>query len=209
VNDIGSNLEVLTIGHSNHPIDEFLELLHSHDVTAVADVRSAPYSQYQPQFNREALAAELKRRGIAYSFMGKELGGRPADRACYQNGRVQYDRVAATASFRSGLDRIQAEAKIHRIILLCAEREPLECHRTLLVAPELEKTGISVVHVLAGGETETHSDAMSRLLEICRLPEEDLFRSRAEMIEEARYIQQERVAFVERPPTVNNERAAR
>jgi len=151
------------------------------------------------QFNREALAAALKQEGIAYSFLGKELGGRPADKTCYENGRVQYKRIAATKIFRSGLDRVLAGVQSYRIALMCAEREPLECHRTLLVAPELEKAGITVLHVHADGRTESHSDAMSRLLDLFRLADEDLFRSRSELIEEACYRQQERVAFAEKP----------
>jgi uncharacterized protein (DUF488 family) len=191
--------EVLTIGHSNHTIERFIELLRQHRLTAVADVRSSPYSKIHGQFNREALAAALKQEGIAYSFLGKELGGRPADKTCYENGRVQYRRVAATPIFRSGLDRILAGVQSYRIALMCAEREPLECHRALLVAPELEKAGIMVLHVHVDGRTESHTDAMSRLLDLFRLADEDLFRSRSELIEEACYRQQERVAFAEKP----------
>ena len=201
--------EVLTIGHSNHTIERFIELLCQHRVTAVADVRSSPYSQMHAQFNREALAAALKQEGIAYSFLGRELGGRPADRTCYENGRVQYRRVAATPIFRSGLDRILAGVESYRIALMCAEREPLECHRTLLVTPELEKAGITVLHVHVDGRTESHSDAMGRLLDLFRLADEDLFRSRSELIEEARYRQQERVAFAEKPSPQDARRVAR
>jgi uncharacterized protein (DUF488 family) len=201
--------EVLTIGHSNHTTDRFIELLCQHHVTAVADVRSSPYSQMHAQFNREALAAALKQDGIAYSFLGKELGGRPADKTCYENGRVQYRRVAATAIFRSGLDRILAGVQSYRIALMCAEREPLECHRALLVTPELEKAGIKVLHVHADGRTESHSDAMARLLDLFRLADEDLFRSRSELIEEACYRQQERVGFAEKPSTQDARQVAR
>jgi len=190
--------EVLTIGHSNHMIERFIGLLRQHHVTALADVRSAPYSQMHAQFNREPLAAALKQDGIAYSFLGKELGGRPADKTCYENGRVQYRSVAATSIFRSGIERILVGTQSYRIVLMCAEREPLECHRTLLVAPEIERAGISVIHVHADGRIESHSDAMSRLLDLHRLPEEDLFRSRSELIDEACYRQQERVAFAEK-----------
>ena len=201
--------EVLTIGHSNHTIERFIELLCQHRVTAVADVRSSPYSQMHAQFNREALAAALKQEGIAYSFLGRELGGRPADKTCYENGRVQYRKVAATPIFRSGLDRILAGVQSYRIALMCAEREPLECHRTLLVTPELEKAGITVLHVHVDGRTESHSDAMSRLLDLFRLADEDLFRSRAELIEEACYRQQERVAFAEKPSPQDARQVAR
>jgi uncharacterized protein (DUF488 family) len=201
--------EVLTIGHSNHTIERFIELLCQHRVTALADIRSSPYSQLHTQFNREALAAALKQEGIAYSFLGKELGGRPADKTCYENGRVQYMRVAATPIFRSGLDRVLAGVQSYRIALMCAEREPLECHRTLLVTPELEKAGITVLHVHADGGTESHSDAMDRLLDLFRLADEDLFRSRSELIEEACYRQQERVGFAEKPSNQDARQVAR
>src|ERR1035441_1854331 len=194
--------EVLTIGHSNHTIERLIELLCQQHVTAVADVRSSPYSQMNTQFNREGLASALKQAGIAYSFLGKELGGRPADKTCYENGRVQYRRVAATPIFRSGLDRVLAGVQSYRIAMMCAEREPLECHRTLLVTPELEKAGITVLHVHADGRTESHPDAMSRLLDLFRLADEDLFRSRSELIEEACYRQQERVPFAEKPSQI-------
>lgn len=194
-----AQLEVLTIGHSNHAIEKFVELLHEHRVTAVADVRSSPYSQTYPQFNRESLASVLKCDGIAYSFLGKELGGRPADKTCYENGRVQYRRVAATPIFRSGIDRILIGAQSFRIALMCSEREPLECHRTLLIAPVLERAEAAVLHIHGDGKAEPHADAMSRLLALYNLAEEDLFRSRSELIEEACYRQQERVAFVEKP----------
>jgi uncharacterized protein (DUF488 family) len=191
---------VLTVGHSNHTIERFIELLRQRQVTGVADVRSAPYSQMHTRFNRQALAAAFRKDVIAYSFLGKELGGRPADRTCYENGRIQYPKVAATPIFRSGIERVLAGAQTYRIALMCAEREPLECHRALLLAPVMEKAGIPVFHVQADGRTESHSDAMSRLLELYRLPEEDLFRSRSELIEEACYRQQERVGFAEKPP---------
>jgi uncharacterized protein (DUF488 family) len=197
---MATNHEVLTIGHSNHPIEKFIGLLGQHHVTAVADVRSSPYSRMYAQFNREALAAALKQAGVAYSFMGKELGGRPAGKTCYENARVQYRRVAATQIFRSGLDRLLAGIQNCRIALMCAEREPLECHRTLLVSPELEQACITVLHIHADGRTETHSDAMGRLLDRFRLADGDLFRSRSELIEEACYRQQERVAFTENKP---------
>ena len=192
-------LEVLTIGHSNHTMEQFVQLLAANSVNAVADVRSSPYSQMHIQFNRETLAAALKDRGILYSFLGKELGGRPDDKSCYENGRVRYGKLAATPLFRSGLHRIISGARNFRIALVCAEREPLECHRTLLVAPELESAGVRVIHVHADGSTETHSDAMSRLLELHGLSDRDLFRSRPEMIEEACFRQQERFAFAEKP----------
>ncbi len=119
---------VLTIGHSTHAMEAFVELLQRHDVTAVADVRASPYSRFNPQFNRESLAGSLVARGITYVFLGSELGGRSDDPSCYENGRISYARLGGTPSFQNGLDRVAQGAASQRIALMCAEKEPLECH---------------------------------------------------------------------------------
>ena len=193
---------VLTIGHSNHALDFLIGLLQRHRVTALADVRSAPYSRFNPQFNRDALAAGLKKHGIEYVFLGDALGGRSDDPACYENGRVRYDRVAGTESFRQGLNRVVHGSEDHLIVLLCAEREPLECHRTLLVARALDQRGIEVAHIHADGRLESHSEAMDRLLDRCNLRSgDDLFRAtqpRELLVAEAVELQSRRVAFVDK-----------
>jgi uncharacterized protein (DUF488 family) len=188
---------VLTIGHSTHSIDAFIALLRQHGVTALADVRSAPFSRFNPQFNKEALVSSLKAHGIKYVFLGRELGARSDDRSCYENGRVQYARLARTELFHSGLDRVMRGAHEHRIALMCAEKEPLECHRTLLVARALVGHGVAVDHILADGRLETHGDAMVRLLAVLGLLHEDLFRSRQELIAQALALQEERIAYVD------------
>lgn len=188
---------VLTIGHSDHTPERFVELLRMHDVTAVADVRSAPYSRLHPAFNREPLARLLEEQGIAYVFLGRELGGRSSDPACYVYGRVQYRRLAETELFRAGIDRVLTGAETHRIALLCAEKEPLACHRSLLVARELEARGAPVAHIHADGQLEAHTAALDRLLELLKMPTLDLFLSREELIEQAYARQEERVAYVD------------
>lgn len=188
---------IFTIGHSTHTIDRFVDLLHQHGVNAIADVRSVPYSRMQPQFNREALMGTLKEHGIAYVFLGKELGARSDDEACYENGRVQYRRLAGTETFRAGLERVRTGSERRQIAIMCAEREPLECHRTLLVSRELVAAGTPVVHIHGDGHVETHVDAVRRLLLMLRLPEKDLFRTQSELIEEAYARQEERVAYVD------------
>ena len=188
---------VLTIGHSTHSIDAFIALLRQHNVTALADVRSAPFSRFNPQFNKENLARSLKAHDIKYVFLGRELGARSNDRSCYENGRVQYARLARTKAFHSGLDRVIRGARDHRIALMCAEKEPLECHRTILVARALVEQRVAVEHILADGRLETHDDAMERLLDVLGLPREDLFRSRQELIAQALALQEERIAYVD------------
>lgn len=180
---------VFTVGHSNHPLEGFLALLLRHGVTALADVRSVPHSRRHPHFNRAALAAALGTRGIGYVFLGRELGGRIRDPALQAHGRVSYERILRTERFRTGIDRVLRGAARHAIVLMCAEREPLDCHRTLLVARALDLRGLEILHIHADGRLERHADAMDRLVEKFDLHAEgDLFRgprSRAELVAEA------------------------
>jgi len=195
---------VLTIGHSTHSAETFLGLLRQHHVEAGADVRSSPFSRFNPQFNREALDQCLMTNGIRYVFLGKELGARSEDRSCYLDGRVQYARLAQTPSFQSGLDRVLQGAARYRVALMCAEKEPLECHRTLLVAKALVARGQRVLHIHADGHLETHEAAMERLLDVTGLPKEDLFRSKQELLAEALARQEEQVAYVDEAQSAMN-----
>ena len=198
---------VFTIGHSNHLLEAFLALLQKHGVDMVADVRSAPYSRYTPHFNHDTLRGTLESVGIGYLFLGSELGGRPAERSCYDaDGRVRYDLVAETDLFDDGIRRIIHNADDGRIALMCTEKEPLECHRTLLVARCLAEIDFDVQHILVDGRLESHDASMNRLLDIFKLPPNgDLFRSRAEVIAEALTRQAQKVAYVETSTPVGRE----
>ena len=134
-------MQVLTVGHSNHSSEAFLALLTRHGVAALGDVRSAPYSRFNPHFNLKRLSASLSASGIAYVWLGQELGGRPDDPACYEDGELRYDRLAQTALYREGIERILRSAAEHRLALMCAEKDPLHCHRALLVSRSLAERG--------------------------------------------------------------------
>ncbi|MFO0840078.1 MAG: DUF488 domain-containing protein [Phycisphaerae bacterium] len=185
---------VYTIGHSTHSFEAFIALLERHKITAVADVRSQPYSRFNPQFDRPALAAALKRCGVEYVFLGEELGARPKDRSCYVAGRVSYQAIASSAAFQRGIERIEQGRLRHRITLMCAEKDPLACHRTILVARQLTLRGISVAHILDDGSLETHAAATSRLLAELGLPERDLFGTRDDVIADAFTLREREVA---------------
>jgi uncharacterized protein (DUF488 family) len=193
---------VYTVGHSNHPEQAFVDLLLRNGITAIADVRSSPYSRFNPQFNRESLVKTLWNAGIAYVFLGAELGARSEDCSCYQNGKVQYDRLAQTDAFRRGLDRVMEGSRSYRVALMCAEKDPLDCHRTILVARHLVDRGVEVRHLLAEGAVETHDEAMRRLLQLLSLPEHDMFRSREEIIADAYSIRGQAIAY-DREASVN------
>lgn len=188
---------VFTIGHSNHSLETFVGLLQRHQISAVADVRSAPFSRYTPHFNKEALQHALKESGIKYVFLGRELGARSDDPACYEHGRVKYARLAQTELFRKGIERLIHGAHEQRIAITCAEKEPLECHRTLLVARALVDAGVAINHILADGQIELHADTMLRLLDVAGVPRNDLFLSQQELIDEALSRQEERIAYVD------------
>lgn len=175
---------VFTLGHSTHAIDRFIELLRLHGVSAVADVRSSPYSRMNPQFNREIVKNALKQRGVAYSFLGRELGARPEDPACYVDGRARYDLIARTPLFGSGLERVADGSRRYRIALVCAEKDPTTCHRALLVCRHLIEQGFSIKHILADGKIEDHEASLRRLAVQVGASLDDLFRSYDEVVED-------------------------
>ncbi|MGH8522282.1 MAG: DUF488 family protein [Gammaproteobacteria bacterium] len=184
-----------SIGHSNHEITAFVELLRQHGITAIGDVRSHPYSRYVPQYSREPLKTALVDGGIAYVFLGKELGARSNNPACYRQGKVQYDLLAQEAFFAEGVKRVIQGMERYIIALMCAEKDPLYCHRALLVARKLFEAGVPVSHIHADGSLETHQAMESRLLALCKLPEGDIFKGREEFVAEAYAIQGERIAY--------------
>lgn len=186
---------VYTVGHSNHTEQAFVALLLDNGITAIGDVRSSPYSRFNPQFNRESLTRTLRSAGIAYVFLGAELGARSEDDSCYEDGKVQYDRLARTGLFQRGLDRVLEGARSYRVALMCAEKDPLDCHRTILVARHLVDRGVEVRHILAGGEVETHDETLRRLLQALSLPEQDMFRSRNDIIEDAYSMRGRAIAY--------------
>jgi uncharacterized protein (DUF488 family) len=188
--------QLFTIGHSTHQAERFLALLKMHGVTALCDVRSVPHSRMNPQFNRDELSQYLRGAGIAYVFLGKELGGRSDDASCYENGRIAYDRLAQREIFRKGLERIRDGAGKYRIALMCAEKDPPECHRTILVARHLEALEFDVQHILADGRLENHVDTMNRLVVQFNLTEPHIFRSHQDVIAEAYRLQERRIAYV-------------
>ena len=189
--------EIMTIGHSNHDFATFSVLLRAQGIAAVADIRSAPYSRFRPEFNRETLQEALRAAGFSYFFLGAELGARSKDPACYENGRIQYQKLARTALFQEGLTSLLKRAVSERITLLCAEKEPLACHRSLLVARELERRGAVGLHVRPNGHTGSHADASVRLMAMFGLDRPDMFRTWQESLDLAYQRQEERIAYVE------------
>jgi len=187
--------QLLTIGHSNHPFEHFSRLLLQNGITAVADVRSTPHSTYNPHFNRDPLAASLKEAGIAYVDLGEELGARRRDPECYRGDQVDFLFTARSPLFARGLNRVCEGLKQFDIALMCAEKDPLECHRSALIcrhgANRLGRPG----HIRPDGSVETCDDLETRLLDLAGQPQTDLFRSREDRLDEAYAWLEKRIAY--------------
>jgi len=161
---------IFSIGHSDHDLAFLVDLLARAGVTAIADVRSQPFSGRLPQFNRPELERGLLLAGIAYVFLGDLLGGRPQQPSLYDDaGRVDYMRVRGTAFFQEGLDRLGRVAAKHAVAMLCAEEDPLDCHRGLMIAPALVERGITPEHLREDGSLETTAAMEKRLLVITKV----------------------------------------
>ena len=190
------NSEIYTIGHSDLTIAAFVEHLLRNRITTLSDVRSSPYSRLHSQFNREPLKRELLQNNIGYAFLGKELGARSEQPECYINGKVQFDILARQPLFLEGLNRVIKGLEKYRIALMCSEKDPLNCHRTILVAHQLHNRGIAVKHILYDGSVEPHDALEKRLLRTLKMEPVDLFRSEQEIIGDAYLQWGERIAYV-------------
>lgn len=158
--------KIFTIGHSNHNIEKFIQLLKEYQVTAIADVRSSPYSRYLSHFNKAELEFHLKDAEISYVFLGKELGARPEDKNCYIDGKAIYEKIAARELFREGIKRVVKGSKKYNIALMCAEKDPITCHRAVLVCQYLRNYDLNINHIHQDSSLESHQQLEDRLLDL-------------------------------------------
>lgn len=158
--------EIYTIGHSVYPIEYLLKRLLFYNINCVVDVRSIPYSKFAPQYNMSELKRYLNNKGIYYVFMGKEFGARQPDKSLYTyDGYMDFERFRKTDLFKQGVERIKIGiANGFKISLLCTEKDPIDCHRAILVAKEFRELNFSVKNILANGKLEMQSALEKRLL---------------------------------------------
>ena len=165
---------IFTIGHSSHDITDFINLLLANKIELVIDVRSAPYSKIYPHFNRNPFEAFLTKNSIKYIFLGDSVGGRSNDIKDYLNGRVMYKKIAEKEEYTSSINMIISTSSKHKTVLMCSEKEPLECHRTLLISRSIEMLKVKILHIHRDGQIESHDEAIQRLLKIWKLDSPNL-----------------------------------
>src|SRR5262249_54180849 len=170
-----TDFDLFSIGHSNIAAAQFTAMLLAAGVDAIADVRSLPVSRFCPWFSQKNLVPLLAGENVGYLFFGETLGGRPRDPALYCDGIADYEAMAKAPSFKAGIDRVLAEATRHRLCLMCSEREPLDCHRCLLLARALAERGATIGHILPDGAIEAHAATERRLIELVEPAAGDLF----------------------------------
>ncbi len=198
---------LFTLGHSNQEMSDFLGTLLRHEIKVVCDVRSRPGSFRFPQFNREPLEARLTGAKIRYEFCGEQLGGRPLDPQFYlANGLVDYSKRRRAPPFLEAIDKAIALARERKTAILCAEEDPLHCHRFLLICPALVARGVAPVHLRRGGSVETQRDAEDRLLQLhgfADVTSDSLFaHGRESALEDALRLQSEQYGFRTSPEAI-------
>ena len=160
-------MSLFTIGHSTHTQEYFLGLLRQHNIDYVLDVRSSPFSKFASWFNKDVIEDYLKKNNIVYCPMGKFFGARPTDRTLYcAEGYLDFEKTRASELFKKGLDNVMLGlASGHNIALMCTEKDPFDCHRTIMVSRGFELNGVSVQHIHADGNLETQDEINIRLLD--------------------------------------------
>lgn len=186
--------ELYTIGHSTHPFGVFLELLGMHGITAVADVRSVPYSRFNPKYNRETLKKSLEDAVIAYVWLGRELGPRGHDPICYVEAKSPYPLIEQTGLFKEGLERLRRGKEKHRVAVVCAEKDPITCHRMILICRALRREQLEILHILEDGSLESLADSKRRLVKTLKLEQMGLFETEEDLVERAYDLQGQKFA---------------
>jgi uncharacterized protein (DUF488 family) len=198
---------LFTIGHSNLGMEDLLSALIRHEIKVLCDVRSRPGSFRYPQFNREPLEARLVSARIHYEFYGDQLGGRPLDPAYYlANGLVDYVARRGAPDFLQAVDRMLAASRQNNTVMMCAEEDPLHCHRFMLICPAVVQRGVTPTHLRRGGVTEQHRDVEDRLLQLhgfADVTSDSLFsQGRASALEDALRLQCEQYGFRTSPEAI-------
>jgi uncharacterized protein (DUF488 family) len=155
-------IDLFSIGHGRRCIKNFTGLLKQLEIDLLIDVRSNPYSRFNPQFRQNTLKESLAQADIDYLFLGDKLGGRPVDPALYINGLLSYEVVKQTNLFRAGISEVVDLVRQNiRVTLMCSESDQNQCHRKHLIADVLVKEGLTVLHINKIDQLEKHQSNLN------------------------------------------------
>ncbi len=177
--------ELYTIGYAPFSMEDFIATLRRYGINALVDVRSSPYSKYKPEFKKDPLNKTLADNRISYIFLGGLVGARVEDSTCYTDGILNYDLLKETDKYQTGITRILNGMKDYRIALMCAEKDPLNCHRTFLISRTLRSYPVKILHILEDGLLEEHTSLEKRLLKLYERDQPSIFHSEEAFIEDA------------------------
>jgi uncharacterized protein (DUF488 family) len=156
-----SDREVYTIGHSNHPLERFMELLERYEIELLVDIRTSPFSRFSRHFSQEPLRNAIQGAGLKYLFLGKELGGKPKNPEFYDlDGHIDYARIAASQPFCEGIDMLISACEKFRVAIMCSEEDPTDCHRRRLVGPVLVRQAVGLKHIRGNGELQLERELL-------------------------------------------------
>jgi len=187
---------IYTIGYAEYAIKSFIASLKKFNITAIADVRSQPYSRFKPEFNRENLKKTLMNNRIEYVFLGENIGARIKAPECYKNGQANYELISEHPLFQEGINRLLKGMIKYSIALMCAEKDPINCHRMILICKQLKKYKVQICHIIDSDTFENHEETEFRLMKLFHLEQPGLFMKDSERLEEAYHRQAEKIAYV-------------
>jgi uncharacterized protein (DUF488 family) len=199
---------LFTIGYSGHSANSFVDLVVNNEIDVVCDVRSTPFSAYKPDFSRAPFKAHLNKAGVKYKFLGDLLGARPSDRTCYVSGQATYDRISKSSFFQEGLSRIKTGTRSLNLALVCSERDPIECHRAILVCRNLPEMHDYITHIHTDGRSESQPELDTRLVDLFGLTPPPLLQQEGDWLKavsKAYEKQGDSIAYREKYPRDNKD----
>jgi uncharacterized protein (DUF488 family) len=191
-------MKLYTIGYSTYELSSFINVLKKYKIDVIVDVRSSPFSSFYSEYNKDNLRNVLKKNGLKYLFLGDNLGARINAPECYQNdGKAIYEKISKHPIFKEGLQRLKKGVEIYNVVLLCAEKDPINCHRNILVCRNIKSENLDIIHILSNGELENNNVTEIRLLKLHNLFEDDMFSTFEDRLNLAYTQQGYNIAYIE------------
>ena len=160
-------MEIFTIGYAGFEIDHFIKVIKEYQINSLIDVRSSPFSKYYSEYNKPLLQKTLQERGIIYRNYNREFGARQDDKMYYPNGYLDFSMFTRSMMFIEGMQKIIKAIPLgYRFVLMCSEKDPITCHRSIMIGKAFFNNGVSINHILSDGRIITQSEIETRLVDM-------------------------------------------